>query len=38
MLRAEVADEEPPGEFAPGPDILGDCSDELGGVSEQGLG
>ena len=38
LLGAEIANEEPPGEFTTCPDILGDRSHELGGVTEERLG
>ena len=38
VLRAEIANEEPPGEFTPSPYILGDRSHELGGMTEERLG
>ena len=38
VLRAEVADEEPPGKFASGPDVAGERADELGRMAEERLG
>ena len=37
VLRAEIADEEAPGEFATCPDVAGDRANELGGMTEERL-